>query len=71
MDILEVLDQVRGLLQQKGRITYRILKLQFKLDDEHFEALKEELLYSHPEVVDDEGRGFIWKSEREETASSS
>ena len=68
MDILGVLDQVRELLQQKGRITYGMLKLQFKLDDEHFEALKEQLLYSHPEVVDDEGRGLIWNGEPAEPA---
>ena len=41
MDILEVLDQVRELLQQKGRVTYRILKRQFALDDESLEDLKE------------------------------
>ena len=50
MDILEVLDEVVSLLQQRGRVTYRILKRQFALDDEALEDLKDELLYSHPEV---------------------
>jgi hypothetical protein len=36
------------------------LQLQFHLDDAHLAALKEELLYTHPEVVDDAGRGLIW-----------
>src|SRR5262249_55126455 len=46
--------------QRRGRVTYRALKLQFSLDDDHLEALKDELLYAHPHVVDDEGRGLLW-----------
>jgi class 3 adenylate cyclase len=59
MEFYEVVDQVVKLLQQRGRLTYRSLKVQFKLDDETFEALKDELLFSHP-VVDHEGRGVVW-----------
>ena len=44
MDFYTVLDQVLELLQRRGRVSYRALKLQFHLDDEHLEALKEELL---------------------------
>ena len=46
MDFYEVLDQVLDLLRQRGRVAYRVLKLQFKLDDEALEALKDELIYS-------------------------
>jgi class 3 adenylate cyclase len=59
MDFYEVVDQVVKLLQQRGRLTYRSLKVQFQLDDATCEALKDELLFSHP-VVDHEGRGMIW-----------
>jgi class 3 adenylate cyclase len=59
MDFYEVVDQVVKLLQQRGRLTYRSLKVQFKLDDETCEALKDELLFSHP-VVDHDGRGVVW-----------
>src|SRR5262249_25961022 len=59
MDFYEVVDQVVKLLQQRGRLTYRSLKIQFKLDDETFEVLKDELLFSHP-VVDHDGRGVVW-----------
>ena len=44
MDFYEVLDQVAGLLQERKRVTYGALKFQFKLDDEHLEVLKEELI---------------------------
>ncbi|CAB1072083.1 Proteins incorrectly called adenylate cyclase [Olavius algarvensis Delta 1 endosymbiont] len=60
MDFYKVVDQVVKLLQQRGRLTYRALRLQFKLDDETLEALKEELIYSQPQVVDDAGKGLIW-----------
>ena len=59
MDFYEVVDQVVKLLQQRGRLTYRSLKVQFQLDDETCEALKDELLFSHP-VVDQDGRGVVW-----------
>src|SRR5262244_1479738 len=60
MTFEEILDQALAMLQRRGRVTYRALKLQFSLDDDHLEALKDELLYAHPHVVDDEGRGLLW-----------
>jgi hypothetical protein len=52
-----------AMLQRRGRVTYRALKLQFRLDDDHLEALKDELLYAHPQVVEDDGRGLVWTGE--------
>src|SRR5262249_44821848 len=63
MDLYAVIDQVVALLQQRGRLTYRALQYQFNLDDAGLEALKEELLYAHPQVLDDEGRGLVWRGE--------
>jgi hypothetical protein len=60
MTFEELLDQALAMLQRRGRVTYRALKLQFMLDDERLEALKDELLYAHSQVVDDAGRGLIW-----------
>jgi len=60
MDLYEMADQIVKLLRNRGRLTYRVLKLQFRLDDETLEALKEEILYSQLHVVDDEGKGLIW-----------
>jgi len=56
----EVIEQASALLQRRGRITYRSLKREFELEDEGLEDLKAELLYSHPQVVEDEGRGLRW-----------
>jgi hypothetical protein len=63
MDFYAVLDQVVALLQRRGRVTYSALKLQFHLDDDQLAVLKDELLYAHPQVVEDAGRGLRWTSD--------
>ena len=60
MDFVAVVDQVIVLLRQRGRMTYRTLQRQFQLDDDALHDLTEELLYTHPEVRDDAGRGLVW-----------
>jgi hypothetical protein len=69
MTFEEILDQAMALLQRRGRVTYRALKLQFNLDDTYLMVLKEELLYAYPQVIDDEGRGLIWPSNENPLAS--
>src|SRR5215510_3865376 len=69
MDFYDILDQVIALLKQRGRASYRALKVQFHLDNESLEALKEELLYVHP-VRDDEGRGLVWTGNGEGTTAT-
>ncbi len=59
MTFEEQLDQALAMIQRRGRVTYRALKLQFMLDDERLQTLKDELL-AHPQVVEDDGRGLIW-----------
>ena len=63
MDFVTVVDQAFALLRQRGRVTYRTLQLQFQLDDVQLAALKDELLYSQSQVVDDAGRGLVWTGE--------
>jgi len=53
VDFVAVMEQAIALLRQRGRVTYRTLKLQFTLDEEQLATLKDELLYSQPQVVDD------------------
>jgi class 3 adenylate cyclase/predicted ATPase len=60
MDFVAIVDQVITLLRQRGRMTYRTLQRQFQLDDEALHDLTDELLYAHPEVRDDAGRGLVW-----------
>ena len=60
MEFYAVLDQVVELLRQRGRVTYRALKLQFNLDDNALETLKEELIDAQRLAVDEQGKVLIW-----------
>src|SRR5262245_47665581 len=51
----EVLDQVRALLQQRGRVTYGALKRRFALDDEYLADLKGELIKAEGVAADEGG----------------
>src|SRR5690242_5174198 len=63
MTFEEILDQAIAMLQRRGRLTYGTLKRQFHLDDAALDDLKEQLLYAHPQVVDDAERGLVWTGE--------
>ncbi len=56
----EVLEQVRELLQSKGRVSYRALKLQFSLDDDYLEGLKDELIAAERVAADEDGKVLVW-----------
>lgn len=60
MNFEEVLDQAVAMLQRRGRVTYRTLKLQFNLDDEQLEVLKEELIEAEQLAGDRDGNMMIW-----------
>jgi hypothetical protein len=69
MGFYEILDQVVDLLRRRGRVTYRALQREFQLDEDALTDLKDEILYAHPEVHDDAGRGLVW-SRAPDTAST-
>jgi hypothetical protein len=56
----EVLSQTIAMLHQHGRVSYRALKRQFAIQDDYLEDLKDAILFAHPEVLDEEGRGLVW-----------
>ena len=49
-----------ALLQRRGRVTYRALKLHFTLDDEALEVLKEEIIKAQRLAVDEAGEILVW-----------
>jgi class 3 adenylate cyclase/tetratricopeptide (TPR) repeat protein len=63
MTFEEILDQAIAMLQRRGRMTYRTLQRQFALDEDALNDLKDELLYTHPEIHDDAGRGLVWSGD--------
>jgi hypothetical protein len=56
----DILSQTIAMLHQHGRVSYRALKRQFAIDDDYLEDLKEAILFAHPQVVDEGGRGLVW-----------
>src|SRR5215813_10735448 len=70
MDFYEVLDQVVTLLQKHGRVTYRAIRLQFHLDDEQLEALKEELIEARELALDKDGKMLVWTGEESKGATA-
>jgi hypothetical protein len=63
MDFYEVLDQVIDLLRQRGKASYRALKLQFRLDDTSLDVLKDELIKVHQLPRDQDGEMLVWTGE--------
>jgi class 3 adenylate cyclase len=68
MTFEEILDQATAMLQRRGRVSYRTLTLQFHLNEESLEALKEELIEVHHLAVDHEGRMLVWAGETRTTS---
>ena len=60
MDFVAVVDQAIVLLRQRGRLTYRTLQLQFQLEAEHLEALKDELIKGQRLATDEDGEVLVW-----------
>jgi hypothetical protein len=60
MTFEEILDHAMALLQRRGRVTYRMLKVQFQLSDEQLEALEEELMYGQQLAVDEDDKVLVW-----------
>src|SRR5215475_5839877 len=60
MTFEEILDHAMAMLQRRGRVTYRTLRLQFQLDEEQLEALKEALIDAERLAVDEAGRVLVW-----------
>jgi TOMM system kinase/cyclase fusion protein len=63
MTFEEILDQAIAMLQRRGRVTYQTMRIQFQLDEESLEALKDAILFAYPQVVDAAGRGLVWSGD--------
>ena len=67
MSLYDILDQIIALLRQRKRVTYRLLKREFALDDETLEDLKDELIYAQKLAVDEDERILVWIGDTEGT----
>src|SRR5262249_44095623 len=60
MTFYEMLEQVIALLQRHGRLSYRALKVQFELDEDCLDLLKEELIDIQHVARDQDARMLVW-----------
>ena len=60
MTVEELISEVMAVLQREGRISYRILKRRFNLDDEYLEDLKAELIDAKQVAADEDGKVLVW-----------
>ena len=61
MKFSEIVDHARALLQRTGKITYRVLKREFALDDESLEDLKEQFINAEEVAIDKDGKMLVWR----------
>ena len=67
MTFEEILDQALGMLQRRGRVTYRMLRRQFQLDDDALEDLKAEIITGQRLAVDEDGEVLVWTGDAPST----
>src|SRR5262245_60874604 len=60
MTFEEMLDQVLAMLQRRGRASDRAMMRQFASYEAYLQALKEAILFAHPQIIDAESRGLVW-----------
>ncbi len=59
----DILEQVIALLKRQGRVSYRAMKVRFDLDDDHLEAVKDELIYAQQVAAEEDDRVLVWAGE--------
>ncbi len=60
MKFSEILKQASELLRQRGRLSYRTLRMELNLEDEQLDVLKEQLIDIEALAVDQDGKMLVW-----------
>ena len=71
MKISEIVTAARALLQDKGRASYRLLKMEFALDEEQLDVLREELIDIEEVAADKDGKMLVWVGDGVSTSTPS
>ena len=71
MSFLEIVNQVIALLRTRGRISYRVLKREFALDDEALQDLKDQLIDADRVAVDEDDKVLVWIGDASAASSQS
>ena len=60
MTVDEIVAEVIALLQKEERVSYRLLKRKFDLDDDYIADLKVELIKAKRLAADEDGEVLVW-----------
>ena len=60
MTVDEIVAEVIALLQKEERVSYRLLKRRFGLDDDYIVDLKVEFIKAKRLAVDEDGEVLVW-----------
>ena len=60
MTFEEIVAQAIDMVRRRGRVTSRMLKRQFELNDTYLDDLKYELIAIHQIAVDQDGKMLVW-----------
>jgi hypothetical protein len=71
VNLLEVITQVRSFLEQNRRVSYRMLRRQFELDDDALDELREELIEIQRVAADEGGRVLVWVGHADPASTAS
>ena len=63
MKFSEIVEAAKVILQKKRRISYRALKMEFDLDDDQLDVLKEELIDADRVASDEAGKILVWSGD--------
>ena len=63
MKFSEIIKDAKALLREKERISYRALKMEFDLDDDQLDVLKEELIDAERVASDEGGKILVWSAD--------
>ena len=60
MKFSEVVSQTLAWLQREGRVSYRALRLEFDLNEDVLDALKEEIIEVKEAAIDKDSKMLVW-----------
>lgn len=65
MKFSDIIKQASALLQERGRLSYRTLRMEFALDDEQLDVLKEQLIDIEELAIDKDRKMLVWAGDGE------
>ena len=70
MKFSDIVKETKEWLQRDGRLAYRTLKMEFDLNDEQLDVLKEQLIDTEELANDKDGKMLVWTGDGASASAS-